>query len=116
MLSRLQRWLRALARRGALDRELDEELRYHLERQVESNVAAGMGAEEARLAALREFGGVQQAKEECRSARGTRLIEELLQDESRHLESAPYPFGARTLLLDADLQNRAVAVRQHRIE
>src|SRR5215210_1970901 len=80
MLGRLQRWLRALARRGTLDRELDDELRFHLERQIESNVAAGMSPEEARLAALRDFGGDQQAKEECRSARGTRFVEELFQD------------------------------------
>ncbi|HWS88335.1 MAG TPA: ABC transporter permease [Pyrinomonadaceae bacterium] len=92
MLGRLRRWVRALARRGALDRELDAELRYHLERQTESNVAAGMGPEEARLAALRDFGGVQQAREECRSARGTRFVEELLQDARygvRMLSKAP---------------------------
>ena len=52
---RLQRWfytlplrLRSLARRGRVESELDEELRYHLEQQVEANLARGMTADEAR--------------------------------------------------------------------
>jgi putative ABC transport system permease protein len=80
MLGRLWRRLRALGRRGELDRELDEELRYHLDREVELNVAAGMSPEEARLAALRGFGGLTRAKEECREARGVRLLEDMWQD------------------------------------
>jgi putative ABC transport system permease protein len=80
MLGRLWRRLRALRSAGVLDQELDDELRYHLEREAELNVAAGMSAEEARLAALRSFGGVTRAKEECREARGVRLIHDLWQD------------------------------------
>lgn len=80
MPGRLWRRLRALLRRGALDRELDEELRYHLEREAELHAADGMGPEEARLAALRSFDGVTRAKEECREARGVRLVEDLWQD------------------------------------
>jgi putative ABC transport system permease protein len=80
MLRRLWRRLRALTNGGELDRELDAELRYHLERQAAEHVADGMSAEEARLAALRGFGGVTRAKEECREARGVRLIEDLWQD------------------------------------
>ena len=80
MLGRAWRRLRALFDGGALDRELDEELRYHLEREAELNVAAGMAPEEARLAALREFGGVTRAKEECREARGVRLLRDVWQD------------------------------------
>ncbi|HEX8149758.1 MAG TPA: ABC transporter permease [Pyrinomonadaceae bacterium] len=80
MLGRAWRRLRALFDGGALDRELDEELRYHLEREAELNVEAGMSPEEARLAALRSFGGVTRAKEECRDARGVRLFEDLWQD------------------------------------
>jgi len=63
-----------------MERELDEELRHHLERQIELNVAAGMSPEEARLAALRSFGGVDQAKEQCREARGVRWLEDVWQD------------------------------------
>ena len=51
--------LRSLFRRGRVEQELDEELRYHLERQIEENVARGMTAEEARLAALRAMGGIE---------------------------------------------------------
>src|SRR5919112_2006825 len=80
MFGRLWRRLRALLRRDSLDNELDEELRYHVELQAEEYVAGGMTREEARLAALRDFGGVTRAKEECREARGVRLFEDLWQD------------------------------------
>jgi putative ABC transport system permease protein len=69
-----------LLRKETLDRELDEEVRYHLERQAAEHVAGGMTPEEARRAALREFGGVTQSKEECRGARGVRPVEDLRQD------------------------------------
>src|SRR6185503_10892153 len=80
MLSRLRLGLRALFRRTEMERELDEELRFHLEKEIEQNLARGMGPDEARWAALRSFGGVDQVKEESRDARGVRFIEELLQD------------------------------------
>ena len=80
MLSRLWRRLRALLRRGVMEHELDEELRYHLEREVERNLADGMSPEEARYAARRSFGGMEQSKEECRDARRIGLIEDLWQD------------------------------------
>ena len=51
----------ALFRRRVLDRELDDEVRAHLEMAAEANQKRGMSAEAARLAALREFGGVTQA-------------------------------------------------------
>ncbi|HLL77419.1 MAG TPA: ABC transporter permease [Pyrinomonadaceae bacterium] len=59
---------------------MDEELRYHLEREIELNLAEGASPEEARRAALRSFGGVEQAKERCREARGLKLAEDLWQD------------------------------------
>src|SRR5215207_6705897 len=80
MPGRLWRRLRALLNKGELDRELDAELRYHMERQVAEHVAGGMTQEEARLAALRDLGGVTRAKEECREARGVRPVEDLRQD------------------------------------
>lgn len=79
-LSKLKVKLRALFRRGAMERELDEELRYHLEREVEQNLESGISPEEARYAALRSFGGIEQAREQCRDARGVRLIEDFWQD------------------------------------
>ncbi|HEY9283912.1 MAG TPA: ABC transporter permease [Pyrinomonadaceae bacterium] len=81
--------LRALLRRREAERELDAELRYHLERQIEQNVAGGMGREEARRAALKEFGGLPQAKEYCRDARGVRVVEDLWHDVR---------YGARLML------------------
>ena len=75
-----KRLWRALLRRSESERELDAELRYHIERQIEQNVAAGMSPDEARLAAMKDFGGLQQAKENCRDARGVNLFENLWQD------------------------------------
>ena len=84
---RLEHWfyiaplrLRSLFRRAQVDQELDEELRYHLERQTEENIAKGMTPEEARYAALRALGGIEQRKEECRDMRRVNLIENTLQD------------------------------------
>src|SRR6516165_11236136 len=81
------KWLKELAhslgsifRRSHKEQELSEELQFHLERQIEQNLAAGMPPEEARYAALRLFGGVQQVKEECRDMRRVSYIENLIQD------------------------------------
>ncbi len=73
-------WLRKLFHVKQFDRELDSELRFHVEAQIETNVRAGMPPEAARQAALREFGGVELAKEECRDERGTRWLEDVWQD------------------------------------
>ena len=93
---RLEHWfytvplrLRSLFRRGQVEAELNEELRYHLERQIEVNTAAGMSVEEARYAALRAMHGLDQRKEECRDMRRVRLIEDLWQD---------FRFSLRSLL------------------
>lgn len=80
MLSKWKMRLRALFFRSRLERELREELRFHLERETEELIARGMSPEEARAAALRNFGGVEQAREACRDQRGLRLWEELRQD------------------------------------
>jgi len=72
--------LRSLFKRGRVEQELSEELRFHLERLTEENVAKGMMPEEARYAALRELGGVEQVKEECRDMRRVNWIENCLQD------------------------------------
>jgi macrolide transport system ATP-binding/permease protein len=71
---------RTLFRRGRVERELGDELRFHLEQQIAENLAAGMSAEEARYAARRSVGGAEQIKEECRDMRGVRYIENFLQD------------------------------------
>jgi len=71
---------RTLFRRGSVERELDDELRFHLEQQIAENLAAGMSAEEARYAARRSVGGTEQIKEECRDMRGVNWIRDLTQD------------------------------------
>jgi predicted permease len=76
--------LRALFSRKQVEAELDEELRYHLERQIDANIAAGMAADEARYAALRSIAGIEQRKEECRDARGAFWLLEGLAGDLRH--------------------------------
>jgi putative ABC transport system permease protein len=89
MPSNLSAWLRALLRKSELERELDEELRDHIERQFEQNLRLGMNPEEARIAARKAFGGVEQAKERSRDVRGVRWVEEFWQD---------LRYGARILI------------------
>ncbi len=72
--------LRSLFSHNRVEQELNEELRYHLERQVEEGIAAGMSSEDARYAALRSIKDIEQRKEECRDTRGIDVIESLLQD------------------------------------
>jgi predicted permease len=67
-------------RKHTLDDDLDEELRSHIDIAIEENVRRGMTAQEARTRALREFGGVTQAKERYRVQRGLPWIELLFQD------------------------------------
>ncbi|HEY6187184.1 MAG TPA: ABC transporter permease [Pyrinomonadaceae bacterium] len=80
MLNKLKMRLRALFRRAEAEHDLDDELSFHLEKEIEQNIARGMSSEEARLAALRSFGGVEYFKEEARDVRGVRVLEELWQD------------------------------------
>src|SRR5215472_75851 len=89
MFSDLWFRVRALFRRRSVERELDEELRFHVERQVEKYMHDGMSCEEATRRVRIEFGGLELAKEECRDARGVRFLEVLLQDVR---------FGLRMLL------------------
>jgi predicted permease len=72
--------IRSLFSRTCVERELDEELQYHLERETEEYVAAGMRPAEARRAALRSISGLEQRKEECRDMRGWNLIDNLRKD------------------------------------
>jgi putative ABC transport system permease protein len=74
-----QRWM-SLFRKRRLDQELDEELRSHLEMLIEENILKGMSSEEARYAARRSLGGVEQMKEVYREQRGLPVIETLVQD------------------------------------
>lgn len=76
----MRMWLRALFHRDSVDHELDEEIRYHIERKTEESIANGMAPHEARRAAVIEAGGIDQAKEKCRDTRGVKWIHDLGQD------------------------------------
>lgn len=85
-------WWKRLWHRDRMERELDAELRDHVERQVADHVRSGMSEREARRRARIEFGGVEQIKEICRDARGTRWLDEIWQDlrsAVRSLRAAP---------------------------
>ena len=73
------RW-RALFRKEALERELEDELSFHLEREAAQNRRDGMNPDDAHYSALKSFGPLERSKEECRDARGVRLFEEFVQD------------------------------------
>jgi predicted permease len=73
------RFLSLFARRQA-NAELDAEIQFHLERQIEENLTLGMTRDEARSSALRDFGGVTQVKEVCRDMRGINWIEHFRTD------------------------------------
>jgi putative ABC transport system permease protein len=89
MLNKLRLRLRALFFKSKMEDELQAELQFHLEREIEENIIRGMTPEEARSAAIRSFGGVERVKEESRDVRGIRRLEELWQD---------LRYGVRTLM------------------
>ena len=72
--------LRTLLAAAGREREVDEELRFHLEMAIEQNRERGMTPEEARRAALRDFGGVEQIREACRDERGMPWLESMAKD------------------------------------
>ncbi|HVH71733.1 MAG TPA: ABC transporter permease, partial [Candidatus Dormibacteraeota bacterium] len=72
--------LRSLFRRRAVESEMEAELRFHMERQIENYFRSGLTLGEARRRARLEFGGYEQVKEEHREARGVGLIETLVRD------------------------------------
>jgi predicted permease len=84
--------IRFLVRKEAVDRDLDEELQFHLAQNIQKNLRAGMSLREARRQAHITFGGVDRFKEQVREAMGIRPLEELAQDlryTLRQLRRAP---------------------------
>ena len=79
-LSQLWRRLLFYARRNRFDRELEEEMRFHLEMKAEENLAAGVSPEDARYAARRQFGSQTLLLEASRDMWGFRSLESLAQD------------------------------------
>src|SRR5215475_14274207 len=92
MLRTLLARARELVHGRRIAEELDEELRLHLELEIEHNVARGMTAAEARRAAIAAFGGVQRFREETRDARGFAAVDALVRDirlSLRRIRRAP---------------------------
>lgn len=73
-------WLARLFHRERLDRDLDKEVRFHIEQHAADLVSQGVPADEARRRANLELGATESVKEDCRDARGTRWVEDLVGD------------------------------------
>src|SRR5438445_7066926 len=78
---------RRMWRRRQMEEQLEKELRFHLDEHTADLIAGGLAAEEARRQARLSLGGPEQVKESCRDARGTRWLEDLLQDASYALRT-----------------------------
>ncbi|HWH51334.1 MAG TPA: ABC transporter permease [Gemmatimonadaceae bacterium] len=92
LMSDIRYRLRALAARPSLERELDDELRFHLERETEKYQRQGLSRDAARRRASLEFGGFEHTKDASRDARGTARVESLTRDLQfalRSLRSRP---------------------------
>jgi putative ABC transport system permease protein len=85
---RVKHKARALRDGAGMDRELDAEVRFHIEMETQKNIRQGMSPDAARSLAFRNFGPMEKHKEEARDARGVSWIEEFLND---------LRYGARTL-------------------
>src|SRR5215469_14343654 len=80
MLSDLFFRIRALLLRSTVEAELDEELRFHFQQQVEKGIRSGLSRDDAARRARLLIGGMDQVKEECREARGVHLVESFFLD------------------------------------
>ena len=72
--------IRALVAPHRVERELDEELTFHIDRETEKHVAAGLSRVDARTRAIARFGPVPLAADQCRDARGTAVVDDLRRD------------------------------------
>jgi len=73
-------WWRRLWRRSQMEAQLEKELNFHIERHTEELMARGHDRDQARRQVRLALGGLEQVKEKCRDARGTRWLEDLLLD------------------------------------
>lgn len=99
MFDALRVGLRSALRREALERELDEETRLHLDRSTELHMARGLSRAEAEVAARRDFGNLGVIKEEARDARGVRFLDELRRDVRYALRTLARSPGFATVMV-----------------
>src|SRR5438105_15768746 len=74
------RWIRRLFQKSHAEEQLDQELRFHLDRQIADHIATGISPEEARRRATLEFGGLDRVKEEVRDTRWETHLDNLFRD------------------------------------
>lgn len=72
--------LRALATPRRVERELDEELAFHIERETQKHLATGLSPADARAQALARFGSVPLVADQCRDARGIGFVDDVARD------------------------------------
>ena len=82
MFARLISYLRGIARRRRISAEVDDELRFHVEQEIEAHVSRGVSPGEARRMALRDLGGMTQTTEAVRDVRA--IWPDLLWRDARH--------------------------------
>ncbi len=82
-------WWKRLCRSNKLEQELERELQFHIAERISEWKNSGCSEETARQRVRQEFGGLEQVKETCRDARGTRWVEDLFRD---------FRFGLRMLI------------------
>ena len=80
VLDKIRLRLRSLLRRHTVERELEDELRFHLDQLVEENIAAGMAPDRARQSAMLAIGGMTQFQEQCRDMRRVNFFDDLIRD------------------------------------
>ncbi len=85
LFRRFVRFARIVFDKPGVESEMDQELRFHVDAETEENIGRGMPPEEARRTALVSFGGVERFKEQGRSARGGRWLDDLVRDVRRAL-------------------------------
>src|SRR6202030_3878747 len=73
-------WWKRFSRRTQMEAQLEKELSFHLEQHTAQLIDGGKAADEARRQARLALGGPEQVKEKCRDERGTRWLEDFLQD------------------------------------
>src|SRR6476660_6143356 len=99
MFADLRIRLRSLVRRRIVERELADELQFHLDQSIDTHVASGMTRADAARRARLEFGGAAGVADACRDARGIALIETVLQD---------IRYGLRTLRRETVFSSTAI--------
>src|SRR5262245_54042412 len=102
---------RALFLPNRAERDLDEELQFHLERETHKLIDAGMRPEDARMKARARFGSVTVAADECRDERGTAFIDNTIGDLQYALRTFKRaPLAALTIVVTVAIGLGAVAV------